>query len=74
MKIVLDLKCEPKKNDILIFDGNNWQPVIQDHITGRLDAEIIAIKKDVADFKQSVNIKLKEHHEVLQLLGKGGKK
>lgn len=78
MKIVVDIKNEPRKNDLLIFNGNEFETITKDEILGRVDKEIIEIKKenvelknDLKSFKEAVNTKLKEYHDILKIISKG---
>lgn len=77
MKIVLDVKNTPIKNDLLIFNGKEWECVSKDKVLDLLRNEVKDLQKEVLELKQendkfklAVNEKLKEYHNILQLLTK----
>ena len=77
MKIVVDIKGELKKNDILIFNGECFRPINKDDFVCKLKQEneqiktqIDEIKNDLEIFKLGVNGKLENYHNILQTLTK----
>lgn len=77
MKLVIDIKGEPKKDDILIFDGNQYKPISKDEFLFKTKKELEDIKKEfeklkeeINVFKEGVNHKLKDYHNILQTLTK----
>lgn len=77
MKIVVDIKGKLKKNDILIYDGDNFIPANKDFILFDLQQEIARLKdyndklkNEINAFKEGVNDKLKDYHNILQQLTK----
>lgn len=77
MKIVVDIKGKLKKNDILIYDGDNFIPANKDFILFDLQQEIARLKNhndklrnEINAFKEGVNDKLKDYHNILQRLTK----
>jgi len=73
MKVVIEVQDNDfKKNDLLRYDGNKFVGVSRSELVNIIELDIDELKKELADFKEQVNIKLKEHHEVLQVLTKEG--
>lgn len=77
MKIVVDIKGELKKDDIIVFDGENFKPVAKDEFLCKLSAqnadlckEIEKLRIEIDAFKLGVNNKLKDYHNILQTLTK----
>ena len=80
MKIVLDLKTygAMRENDVIIFHNGQWQVVSKEIFLNEVIKENKALKKELAETKQSIidmkakfNEKLEEQHKVLQVLTKG---
>ena len=77
MKIVVDIKGELKKDDIIVFDGENFKPIAKDDFLCKLSAqnkelceEIKNLRTEIDAFKLGVNNKLKDYHNILQTLTK----
>jgi len=77
MKIVVDIKGELKKDDIIIFDGEKFKPVAKNDFLCKLSAQNIELRKEIEKmrdeidiFKLGVNSKLKDYHNILQTLTK----
>lgn len=77
MKIVVDIKGELKKDDILIYDGSNFKGVNKDIFLKEtnvrykeLQGKYEELINDFNELKMSVNGKLREYHKILQLLTK----
>lgn len=77
MKIVVDIKGELKKGDILIYDGNQFNPVSKKEFLFKTKKELDETKKqiellktDINTFKEGVNNKLKDYHNILQTITK----
>lgn len=79
MKILLDVKISDvlKENDLIVFDKktNQWVTTHTDLFLRKITTEnenlkksIRDLKNEIQDFKQKVNQKLKEYHDVLNLL------
>ena len=78
MKLVLEIKNEPQKNDILLYNGSGWESISKDLFMkaynkrlGELSNENAQLKEEINSLKEQINQKLKEHHDVLQQLVKG---
>ena len=80
MKIVLEIKNTPQKNDILVYNGSEWECVSKDQFLNRVtllekgrkqDNE--TYEKELENLKTQINKKLEEYHKVLQQLVKGDK-
>lgn len=78
MKLVLELKNEPLKNDILLYNGSGWECISKNLFMKEynkkiadLQADNEALRKELNDFKKGANQKLKEYHDILQQLTKG---
>ncbi len=70
MKIILNIKNEPKAGDVLIFNGRQWEATSKEKLFLESDEKIRFLEDSIAQFKVDVNTKLKDFHEVLQLLSK----
>lgn len=77
MKVIVDIKGKLKKNDILIYDGEQFKPVNRDEFLFKTKKELEEtknefelLKKDIDTFKTGVNDKLKDYHNILQNLTK----
>ena len=73
MKLVVDIKGELKKDDILIFDGTQLKPINKDvflYKNQELKEEIKKLREEINTFKLGVNHKLKDYHSILQTLTK----
>lgn len=75
MRIVLELKNEPTKDDVLVYNGNEWECVSKTRLLRQvtINADSIETLKavyenDIRELKEQINKKLKEYHDVLQLL------
>ena len=80
MKIVVDIKGELKKDDILIYDGSNLKPINKNILLKEtnvrykeLQGKYDKLCKDYDLLKLAVNEKLKNYHDILQLLTKEDK-
>lgn len=79
MKTVINIKGEPKKDDVLVcIEDGVYMPVPKSSFLGDLQSQIINLtnycnnlREVCNDLKNGVNIKLKEYHDVLQNLTKG---
>lgn len=76
-KIVLELKNEPNKNDIICYNGSEWvcistnQFLYQVELNKKKLEELdTKLDQELANLKEQINQKLKEYHDVLQLLTK----
>lgn len=77
MKLVVDIKGELKKDDILIFNGQQFRPLNRDEFLFKLKKELAETKdefkklrEEINTFKNGVNNKLKDYHNILQTLTK----
>ena len=77
MKIVVDIKGELKKDDILIFDGEALKPVNKNSFLCEIFTQNQELREDneklrneIETFKLGVNQKLKDYHNILQTLTK----
>lgn len=74
-KIILELKNEPKKDDILIFDGKQWVATSKDLLLKPFTDNLASFEKDinskVDSFMKGVDSKLEDYHNILQVLTKG---
>lgn len=75
--MIIELKKKPAINDLLIYDGNEWVAVDKGLITKKLEQEIEDLKKVIVELKSTndalttkINDKLKDYHDVLQVLAK----
>lgn len=80
MKLVLEIKNKPQKNDILLYNGREWECISTSEYLNRVTLLQKAFeerekehKKELETLKNQLNEKLEEHHKVLQLLVKGDK-
>ena len=78
MNLTLEIKNQPLKDDILIYNGTQWESVGKSHIVSQLskrvreqEDELNKLKSDMEILKQGVNDKLKTYHNILQNLVKG---
>lgn len=78
MKLVLEIKNEPQKNDILLYNGSGWESISKNLFMKEynkqladLQAENERLSKELNSFKKGVNEKLREYHDILQQLTKG---
>ncbi len=78
MKVVLEIKNEPQKNDILLYNGSGWESISKNLFMKEynkkladLQAENERLSKELNNFKKGVNEKLREYHDILQQLTKG---
>lgn len=77
MKVILEIKDNPQNGDILIFNGKEWQCKNQDIVIKKLrekinllEKENVILKNEFEHLKMSVNDKLKDYHNILQVLTK----
>ena len=77
MKIVVDIKGKLQKDDILIYDGENFKPINKNEFLCKLFTQITELcedneklRQEVDAFKLGVNSKLKDYHKILQTLTK----
>lgn len=77
MKLVLDVKGKPLKDDIIIYDGEKWECVCGKALTNELTIKHIALLQQVNDLEDEINTlkveinkKLKEYHDILQVISK----
>ena len=75
MKIVVDIKGELKKDDVLIFNGAQFEarnknliisPLVEEN--KKLREEIEKMRSEIDTFKAGVNSKLKDYHDNLKIL------
>ena len=76
-KIVIELKNEPQKSDIICYNGSEWECVSRNQFLNQVELNKREIEKrynelksELADLKEKVNQKLKDYHDVIQLLTK----
>lgn len=76
-KIIVDIKGELKNDDILIYDGKNFKPCNKNDFLYKIFAQNMELKDEIKDlkneivaFKDGVNEKLKNYHDILQTLTK----
>lgn len=79
-KIVIDIKGELKNGDILIFEGEQLKPLNKNILlkelnlkVKELDANYKTLSNEFDKLKLAVNEKLKNYHDILQLLTKEDK-
>lgn len=74
-KIILELKNEPKKDDILIFDGKQWVATSKDLLLKPFTDNLASFEKNISStvikFMEGVDSKLEDYHNILQVLTKG---
>lgn len=70
MKLILDIEGTPKEGDLLVYNGKRWKVTTKDKLFLEQTNKNIEIEDEIAQFKSDVNKKLKDFHEVLQLLSK----
>ena len=77
MKIVLELKNTPNKNDILVYNGSEWECISTNQYLSKivvLEQEQKELKEkyenDIQTLKEKINEKLEQYHKILQLLVK----
>lgn len=75
--IEVDLKSAPENNDVIRYNKSKgkWEVVSYQVFNNdlykernKLQNEIAILNKDLLDFKVKVNEKLKEYHDILQVL------
>ena len=79
-KLVLDVEINEKflkDNCIIIYKNKKWQVISKESFLAQiaenqreLKADIEKININISEFKNEVNKKLKEHHNILQVLSK----
>lgn len=76
-KIMLELKNEPKKGDMLIFNGKEFEcrskDWIENDILERLkgyEKLLLTFDNKLNDMIVAVNSKLKDYHDILQVMTK----
>lgn len=77
-KLVIETKKTPQKNDILVYNGIEWECISKNEFLanthkqlGECLAECESLKKDLDSTKKQVNQKLKEYHDILRVQTKG---
>ena len=70
MKVILDIKGNPKAGDLLVFDGSQWRVTTKENLFLEQNKKNEELEQNIVQFKADVNQKLKDFHEVLQLLSK----
>lgn len=77
MKIVLELKNEPQKNDILCYNGSEWECISKNQFLYQVEKNKQELEKlnedlryEIQNLKDKLNEKLKDYHDVIQLLTK----
>lgn len=77
MRIILEIKDKPNENDLIIFKNKEWVLISKESLLNPLVLENIALKKELEEYKESVSLKikaidnkLKEYHDILQVLTK----
>lgn len=70
MKLILDIEGTPEKGDLLVYDGKRWKATTKERLFLEQTNKNIEIEEEIAQFKSDVNKKLRDFHEVLQLLAK----
>lgn len=68
MKLILEIKTIPNKDDVLIYDGKQWKPISQRLILLETNKKVKELSDELSQLKSDVNAKLKDFHEVLQLV------
>lgn len=75
MKVLLEITKTPTKDDILIFNGTDWEPIrrsqyMKDVILKQNETNdnLSKLEEKFMSFAKIVDEKLKNHHEALQLL------
>lgn len=67
-KLIMEVRNVPRENDILVFDGKAWKPISKKLFLAEHEKEMEAIRNEIAKLKQDVNEKLKDFHDILQLV------
>ena len=74
-KVILELKNEPKKDDILIFDGKQWVATSKDLLLKPFTDNLASFEKNINNkvnsLMKGVDSKLEDYHNILQVLTKG---
>lgn len=78
MKTIIEIEGTPKKDDLLIFDGEKFihipKNVLLSEFYANLESfkqDLIKYKAEVENFKKGVNLRLKEQNDVINILVKG---
>ena len=77
MKIVLEIANKPKKNDLLIFNGKEWEAINKDLLLKHLSDKIeetsksnkeanLEINRSIEVLKRQIDMKLESYHNILQ--------
>lgn len=76
-KIVIELKNEPQKSDIICYNGSEWECISKNQFLHQVELNKQEIEKnynelknELAVLKEKLNQKLKDYHDVIQLLAK----
>ena len=56
MKIEIDIKNKPKKNDIAIFDGEKWQLVSLNKFLNEINNHIKIIEDRVSSLEEDIKL------------------
>ena len=73
MKIVLDIKGTPIKNSMLIYNGKEWETITKEQVVNEvyeLQTQIADLRFEYDNLKKAINEKLKDYHEILQMITK----
>lgn len=77
MKIVLEIANEPKKGDLLLFNGKEWEAINKDlllkHLSDKTEEvdksnkqECLELKRSIEVLKRQIDMKLESYHNILQ--------
>lgn len=77
MKLILEIKNEPTKDDILVYNGIEWIAIPKTKFLRQVADNSEAIENlkkqyenDFNNLKNQINTKLKDYHEIIKLLVK----
>lgn len=56
MKIEIDIKQKPKKNDIAIFDGEKWQLISIDKYLNEIKDIVKGVKDRVSSLEEDIKL------------------
>ena len=80
MKMIIDIRNKGplSNNDILIYKDGRWEPIDKLNFLGEMSKQIKTLKKEIEEvnneleaFKDKVNKKLSDYHDILNVLTKG---
>lgn len=80
-RIILDIKNMPKKDDVLIFNGTEFEcknkSILTQDFVKEMEKQLNNFSKEIADMKSKlelaiseINEKLKSYHNILQVITK----